>query len=121
MQILSEEKKTWCDAEEKAIRCLTAVADQLCEVFGENGKFPDTAPENMKAIVESDQEKAHQITLKEKLRAKYPDCVSEENIGGCCGCPGAYWEGYPEVGDRECMGVGQCEACWNAMYTGERE
>lgn len=64
----------------------------------------------------SERKKERHKSLREKLQEKYPDLVSGENIGGCCGCPGAYWDGYPEVGDPECKGVGRCEECWNEPY-----
>jgi hypothetical protein len=58
------------------------------------------------------------MTYKEKLMKEHPECVSDEYIGGCCGCPGKYWEGAPMVRKKDCDNY--CTGCWNSEIPEEK-
>ena len=47
------------------------------------------------------------MTFKEKLQQEHPECVSDEEEGGCMGCPDSY--GYDSYSP---CGLG-CDRCWN--------
>lgn len=56
------------------------------------------------------------MKLREKLAQERPDCVNENFLGGCCGCPENYgWSSYnyPSCeGGREEI----CRKCWDQEY-----
>lgn len=122
---MSTEKKTWHDAEEKAIQCLITIIDCIQGVIERNEASPDHALEMAEKVQEL-AEFARKMqtnakpgmTCREKMQEEHPEAISNRFAGGCLGCPGKYWKGYPREKGGECNE--QCEECWNMPYTGER-
>lgn len=122
---MSTEKKTWRDAEEKAIQCLTTIIDCIQGVVERNETSPDHALEMAEKVQELTERigkmqanTKRQMTCREKLYEEQLKAISDRFAEDCIGCPGEYWKGYPRVKGRECNE--QCEKCWNMPYTGER-
>jgi hypothetical protein len=52
------------------------------------------------------------MTYREKLTKERPDNVGDVFTGGCCACPGTYWDGGPILnGDGRCDLY--CKRCWD--------
>lgn len=120
---MSTEKKTWHDAEEKAIQCLIAIADHIQGRVERDELEIDAvldAAEKAEEIARfSRKMQMHrEITCREKLYEEQLKAISDRFAGDFIGCPGEYWKGYPRVRGRECSE--QCEKCWNMPYTGEK-
>lgn len=123
---MSTEKKTWHDAEDKTIQCLIAITDCIQGVIERNEVSPDHAlemAEKVQELAEFARKMQTNVkpgmTCREKLREEHPEAISNDYAGGCLGCPGKYWDGYPLREGAECI-ARTCEECWNMTYTGER-
>lgn len=92
---MSTEKKTWHDAEEKAIQCLITIIDCVQGVIERNEVSVDYALETagkVQKIAEFARKiqvnTKNQMTCREKPQEEYPEAISNRSAGDCLGCPG---------------------------------
>jgi hypothetical protein len=59
------------------------------------------------------------MTLREKLELDHPECIDENQNGGCKDCPSTY--GYPAEDMCDCKTCNDelCRKCWDRKYEGE--
>lgn len=59
------------------------------------------------------------MTLREKLEIEHPECIDENQNGGCKDCPSTY--GYPAEDLCDCKTCTDelCRKCWDRKYEGE--
>ena len=50
------------------------------------------------------------MTFREKLAKEHPECVNENAVGGCDGCPSDY---KYEIKQESCPYNGDCTKCWD--------
>lgn len=56
------------------------------------------------------------MTYREKLQLEYPERVSKYAIGGCMGCPSAYWDNAGNgicLPDDYVVNTKDCTECWD--------
>lgn len=60
------------------------------------------------------------MTFREKLRKEHPECIKENCLGGCDGCPYEY--GYEKKKEEICkVSEKECRKCWDREIPGAEE